>query len=87
MALDRETIGGWVTKLQGIADRFVEVEKRVSDPSVASDQEAFTALMIEHRRLKPMAEKANDLAKPCQLGRGDAVGKLGRSRHEGDGLG
>ena len=45
MALDRETIGGWVTKLQGIADRFVEVEKRVSDPSVASDQEAFTALM------------------------------------------
>ena len=63
MALDRETIGGWVTKLQGIADRFAEVEKRVSDPSVASDQEAFTALMIEHRRLKPMAEKANDLVK------------------------
>ena len=61
MALDREAIGGWVTKLQGIADRFAEVEKRVSDPDVAADQEQFTAFMVEHRRLKPMAEKAKKL--------------------------
>ena len=38
MALDREATGGWVKKLQSIADRFAEVEKRVSDPEVASDQ-------------------------------------------------
>lgn len=61
MALDREAIGGWVSKLQSIADRFAEVEKRVSDPEVASDQHAFAALMREHRRLKPMAEKARQL--------------------------
>ena len=61
MALDREAIGGWVTKLQGIADRFAEVEKRVSDPDVAADQEQFTAFMVEHRRLKPMADKAKEL--------------------------
>ena len=61
MALDREAIGGWVNKLQSIADRFAEVEKRVSDPEVASDPQAFAALMREHRRLKPMAEKARQL--------------------------
>lgn len=61
MALDRENIGGWVAKLQGIADRFVEVEKRVSDPEVASDLELFKSLMVEHRRLRPMAEKAREL--------------------------
>ena len=46
MALDREDIGGWVAKLQRISDRFREVEKRVSDPAVAADQEAFASLMI-----------------------------------------
>ena len=61
MALDREATGGWVKKLQSIADRFAEVEKRVSDPEVASDQQAFATLMREHRRLKPMAEKARQL--------------------------
>ena len=61
MALDREDIGGWVAKLQRISDRFYEVEKRVSDPAVAADQQAFTPLMMEHRRLKPMASKADEL--------------------------
>ena len=50
-----------MNKLQSIADRFAEVEKRVSDPEVASDPQAFAALMREHRRLKPMAEKARQL--------------------------
>ena len=31
--LDREAVGGWVAKFQGIADRFREVEARVSDCS------------------------------------------------------
>lgn len=61
MALDRDNIGGWVAKLQGIADRFSEVEKRVSDPAVASDMDLFKSLMVEHRRLQPMAEKASQL--------------------------
>ena len=66
MALDREDIGGWVAKLQRISDRFKEVEKRVSDPAVASDQEAFASLMMEHRRLKPMASKADELVASLQ---------------------
>ena len=66
MALDREDIGGWVVKLQRISDRFREVEKRVSDPAVAADQEAFASLMIEHRRLKPMASKADELVASLQ---------------------
>ena len=66
MALDREDIGGWVAKLQRISDRFREVEKCVSDPAVAADQEAFASLMIEHRRLKPMASKADELVASLQ---------------------
>lgn len=62
MALDRDSSGEWVSKLQALADRFSEVEKRVSDPEVASDLELFKSLMMEHRRLKPMAEKANELS-------------------------
>ena len=62
MTLDRDAIGVWVAKLQGIADRFAEVEKRVSDPAVASDMELFKPLMVEHRRLQPMAKKARELA-------------------------
>ena len=66
MALDRDDIGGWVAKLQRISDRFREVEKRVSDPAVAADQEAFASLMMEHRRLKPMASKADELVASLQ---------------------
>lgn len=62
MALDRDSSGEWVSKLQALADRFSEVEKRVSDPEAASDLELFKSLMMEHRRLKPMAEKANELS-------------------------
>ena len=61
MALDREAVGGWVAKFQGIADRFREVEARVSDPAVASDPAQFKAFMMEHRRLAPMAKKAKAL--------------------------
>ena len=38
MAFDREELGGWVAKLQSIADRFAEVEKRVADPDVVADR-------------------------------------------------
>ena len=68
MAMDREAIGEWVAKLQRISDRFSEVEKRVSDPEVASNQEAFATLMIEHRRLQPMAVKANELVTAPKIG-------------------
>lgn len=56
--MDRESIGGWVAKLQAIADRYSEVEKRVSDPEVAGDMALFKPLMMEHRRLQPMASQA-----------------------------
>ena len=62
MSMDRKAIGDWVAKLRGIADRFAEVEKRVSDPEVASDMDLFKSLMVEHRRLQPMAEKALELS-------------------------
>ncbi len=58
MAFDRKELGGWVAKLQSIADRFAEVEKRVSDPEVVADRVKLRDLMVEHKRLKPMADKA-----------------------------
>ena len=61
MAFDRQIVGGWVAKFQGIADRFREVEARVADPDVASDVEQLKAFMVEHRRLEPMARKARSL--------------------------
>ena len=61
MAFDRDSVGVWVGKLQSIADRFMEVEKRVSDPKVASDVDALRSLMVEHKRLQPMAQKADSL--------------------------
>ncbi|MGB1056904.1 MAG: peptide chain release factor 1 [Flavobacteriales bacterium] len=61
MAFDREELGGWVAKLQSIADRFAEVEKRVSDPDVVADRVKLRDLMVEHKRLKPMAVKAASL--------------------------
>ena len=57
MALDREIHWRLGDQTTSIADRFAEVEKRVSDPDVAADQEQFTAFMVEHRRLKPMAKQ------------------------------
>ena len=61
MAFDREELGGWVAKLQSIADRFAEVEKRVADPDVVADRVKLRVLMVEHKRLKPMAVKAASL--------------------------
>lgn len=61
MAFDREELGGWVAKLQSIADRFAEVEKRVSDPDIVADRVKLRDLMVEHKRLKPMAVKAASL--------------------------
>ena len=61
MAFDREELGGWVAKLQSIADRFAEVEKRVADPDVVADRVKLRDLMVEHKRLKPMAVKAASL--------------------------
>ena len=61
MAFDREELGVWVAKLQSIADRFAEVEKRVADPDVVADRLKLRDFMVEHKRLKPMADKAVSL--------------------------
>ena len=50
-----------MAKLQSIADRFAEVEKRVADPDVVADRLKLRDFMMEHKRLKPMADKAVSL--------------------------
>ncbi|MEY3009452.1 MAG: peptide chain release factor 1 [Bacteroidota bacterium] len=67
MAFQRSAVGEWVDKFQSIADRFREVELRVSDPEVVNDPDAFKVLMIEYRRLEPMAQCARELAQMLQL--------------------
>jgi peptide chain release factor 1 len=61
VAFNREELGGWVAKLQSIADRFAEVEKCISDPEVVANRVKLRDFMVEHKRLKPMADMATSL--------------------------
>ena len=44
-------------KLQSIAERFDQVQQKLSDPGVISDQQQFKQLMKEHKTLEPIVEK------------------------------
>lgn len=44
-------------KLQSIAQRFEQVQQKLSDPDVISDQQQFKQLMKEHKTLEPIIEK------------------------------
>jgi peptide chain release factor 1 len=43
-------------KLQAVADKCVELEKKMSDPETIKDQNLFRDLNREHSRLKPIVE-------------------------------
>lgn len=52
-----------IEKLQGIADRFDEVNRQLCDPSVLEDGAAYTALMKEIKRLTPLVETFREYEK------------------------
>ncbi|MFO7819188.1 MAG: peptide chain release factor 1 [Halanaerobacter sp.] len=47
----------WVDKLDGIVDRYKEIEQLLSDPEVINDQERFQKLSKEYSRLKEIVKK------------------------------
>ena len=44
-------------KLKNIAQRFEQIQQKLSDPDVITDQEQFKTLMKEHKTLEPINEK------------------------------
>lgn len=44
-------------KLKGTAAHFEEIAEQLTDPSVISDNQRYTALMKEYRQLEPIVEK------------------------------
>lgn len=49
-----------IEKLTAAAERFEEINNKISDPNVISDQQKFTALMKELKILTPIVEKYNE---------------------------
>lgn len=49
-----------IEKLTAAAERFDEINNKISDPNVISDQQKFTALMKELKILTPIVEKYNE---------------------------
>ena len=50
-------------KLERMEKKLTETEQRLSDPSVASDMQAYTALMKEYKQLLPVVEKFREYKK------------------------
>ena len=50
-------------KLQKVEEHYAEVEARLSDPSVITDVEKFTALTREHATLEPLIKKIREYKK------------------------
>ena len=46
-----------VDKLQEIEKHFEEIEQKLFDPNIVSDQQKFTELMKEQKTLTPIVEK------------------------------
>ena len=44
-------------KLQAIYERFLEIEKNMTDPSIMADQEKMTQLYKDNAELSPIVEK------------------------------
>lgn len=51
------------SKIEGIVDKFNEVEKMVNDPQIIADQERWIKLMKEHSDLMPLVEKYKEYKK------------------------
>ncbi|MBP5754976.1 MAG: PCRF domain-containing protein, partial [Clostridia bacterium] len=50
-------------KLERIEKKLAETEEKLSSPDVASDMQAYTALMKEYKQLLPVAEKYREYKK------------------------
>ena len=53
-------------QLKGIEERFLAVEKRLSEPDIVQDREAYQALMREHAELNKIVAVFNDYKKTLQ---------------------
>lgn len=46
-----------IEKLNEAEKRYEQINERLSDPQIVSDQEQFRSLMKEHKQLGPIIEK------------------------------
>ena len=53
-------------QLKGIEERFLAVEKRLSEPDIVQDRQAYQALMREHAELNKIVAVFNDYKKTLQ---------------------
>ncbi len=53
----------FLEKLKSLNDRFLEVEKKLGDPSVVSNQDEYRELTKEHSYLMPLSEKYAEYSK------------------------
>ncbi len=53
-------------QLKGVEERFLEVEKRLSEPDIAQDRQAYQALMREHAELNKIVVVFNEYKKALQ---------------------
>lgn len=52
-----------IDRLHSIQDRYAEVGKQITDPSVIADMKRYTALMKEYKDLEPLVNKATEYIK------------------------
>lgn len=53
-------------QLKGVEERFLEIEKRLSEPEIAQDRQAYQALMREHAELNKIVAVFNEYKKALQ---------------------
>ncbi len=47
-------------KLKGVEERFLEIEKRLSDPKIVKDRQAYQRLIREHAELNKIVSVFNE---------------------------
>ena len=53
-------------KLKGVEERFLEIEKRLSDPKIVKDRQAYQRLIREHAELNKIVSVFNEYQKVLQ---------------------
>jgi peptide chain release factor 1 len=53
-------------QLKGVEERFLEIEKRLSEPAIVQDRQAYQALMREHAELNKIVAVFNEYKKTLQ---------------------
>lgn len=56
-----------IEKLQGIIDRYQEMEKEIADPETMKDMPAWQQLCKDHADLEPIVEKARDYIQNTEI--------------------